>query len=30
MKHNDPAIKWIEEPKLGLSGKMYLPLLLDV
>ena len=26
MKPNDPAIKWIEEPKLGLSGRMYLPL----
>ena len=26
MKADDPAIKWIEEPKLGLSGKMYLPL----
>ena len=26
MKPNDPAIKWIEEPKLGLAGKMYLPL----
>ena len=26
MKPNDPAIKWIEEPKLGLAGKMYVPL----
>ena len=26
MKPNDPKIKWIEEPKLGLAGKMYLPL----
>ena len=23
---DDPHIKWIEEPKLGLSGRMYLPL----
>ena len=27
MKPNDPNIKWIEEPKLGLTGRMYLPLL---
>jgi NADH-quinone oxidoreductase subunit I len=26
MQPNDPQIKWIEEPKLGLAGKMYLPL----
>jgi RNA polymerase sigma factor (sigma-70 family) len=26
MKPDDPKIKWIEEPKLGLAGKMYLPL----
>lgn len=26
MKPDDPAIRWVEEPKLGLSGKMYLPL----
>ena len=26
MKNDDPEIKWIEEPKLGLAGKMYLPL----
>jgi NADH-quinone oxidoreductase subunit I len=26
MNANDPNIKWIEEPKLGLGGKMYLPL----
>jgi NADH-quinone oxidoreductase subunit I len=26
MKPDDPNIKWIEEPKLGLAGKMYLPL----
>ena len=26
MKPNDPSIKWIEEPKLGLAGKMYVPL----
>ena len=24
-----PGIKWIEEPKLGLAGKMYLPLFLQ-
>jgi len=27
MKADDPAIRWIEEPKLGLTGKMYLPLI---
>jgi NADH-quinone oxidoreductase subunit I len=26
MQPNDPAVKWIEEPKLGLAGKMYVPL----
>jgi len=26
MQPNDPRIKWMEEPKLGLSGRMYLPL----
>ncbi len=26
MKPNDPAVLWLEEPKLGLAGKMYLPL----
>src|SRR3982750_1735931 len=26
MKPDDPNITWIEEPKLGLSGRMYLPL----
>ena len=26
MKANDPTITWIEEPKLGIAGKMYLPL----
>ena len=26
MKPDDPNIKWIEEPRLGLAGKMYLPL----
>jgi NADH-quinone oxidoreductase subunit I len=29
MKPNDPAVKWIEEPQLGLAGKMYLPLFLQ-
>jgi NADH-quinone oxidoreductase subunit I len=29
MKPDDQNIKWIEEPKLGLSGKTYLPLLAD-
>src|SRR5262245_30544155 len=28
MKANDQAIKWIEEPRLGIAGRMYLPLLL--
>src|SRR5437762_6974083 len=27
MKPDDPNITWIEEPKLGLTGRMYLPLL---
>ena len=26
MNASDPAITWIEEPKLGITGKMYLPL----
>ncbi len=26
MKANDPDILWLEEPKLGIAGKMYLPL----
>jgi NADH-quinone oxidoreductase subunit I len=26
MKPDDPNITWVEEPKLGLSGRMYLPL----
>ena len=26
MKEYDPDVLWIEEPQLGLSGKMYLPL----
>ena len=29
MKTDDPQIKWIEEPQLGLSGRMYLPLLVQ-
>jgi NADH-quinone oxidoreductase subunit I len=27
MHPTDPNIKWIEEPQLGLAGKMYLPLI---
>jgi NADH-quinone oxidoreductase subunit I len=27
MKSDDPNIKWIAEPELGLAGKMYLPLI---
>ena len=27
MNANDPAIQWVEEPKLGLTGRMYLPLI---
>ena len=27
MKPDDPNITWIEEPELGLAGKMYLPLI---
>lgn len=26
MKSDDPNIKWIEEPRLGFAGRMYLPL----
>jgi NADH-quinone oxidoreductase subunit I len=26
MKSNDPQIRWIEDPPLGLAGRMYLPL----
>lgn len=26
MKADDPNIMWVEEPKLGLAGKMYLPM----
>jgi len=26
MQSSDPNIRWIEEPQLGLTGKMYLPL----
>jgi NADH-quinone oxidoreductase subunit I len=29
MNPNDPNIRWIEEPKLGLAGRMYLPMLLQ-
>ena len=29
MRADDPTIRWIEEPKLGLSGRMYLPLLFE-
>lgn len=29
MKDDDPNIRWIEEPKLGLSGKTYLPLFFE-
>ncbi len=28
MKPDDPQINWIDEPKLGLAGRMYLPLLI--
>ena len=27
MKADDPNIKWVDEPKLGLAGRMYLPLI---
>ena len=27
MKSNDPDILWVEEPKLGLTGRMYIPLI---
>ena len=26
MQANDPNIRWVEEPQLGLTGRMYLPL----
>src|SRR6478752_7689805 len=29
MKADDPNITWMKEPKLGLAGKMYLPLLVQ-
>ncbi len=29
MSPDDPNIRWIEEPKLGLSGRMYLPLVVQ-
>src|SRR6186713_2661021 len=29
MKSDDPDITWVEEPKLGLTGRMYLPLLVQ-
>ena len=29
MKPHDPAMNWIEEPQLGMAGKMYLPLFLQ-
>ncbi len=29
MNSNDPDIKWIDEPQLGLAGKMYLPLVVQ-
>ena len=29
MKDDDPNIRWIEEPELGLSGKTYLPLFFE-
>jgi len=29
MKADDKDITWVEEPKLGLAGRMYLPLLID-
>ena len=25
MQPDDPAIRWIQEPELGLAGRMYLP-----
>ena len=27
MRADDPNIKWVEEPKLGLAGRMYLPMI---
>jgi NADH-quinone oxidoreductase subunit I len=29
MKPDDPSIKWLREPSLGLSGRMYLPLVIQ-
>jgi len=29
MKADDPRINWVEEPQLGLAGRMYLPLLVQ-
>ena len=28
MQESDPNITWVEEPKLGLAGRMYLPLIM--
>ena len=27
MKANDPDVLWVEEPQLGLAGRMYIPLM---
>jgi len=29
MRRDDPSIKWIEEPKLGIAGRMFLPLIVQ-
>jgi len=29
MKSNDPNINWVKEPELGLSGRLYLPAIID-
>jgi NADH-quinone oxidoreductase subunit I len=29
MKHDNPDIRWVEEPELGLAGRLYLPLFVD-
>ncbi|MFV2066015.1 MAG: NADH-quinone oxidoreductase subunit I [Pirellulales bacterium] len=29
MKQDDPNIRWVEEPPLGLTGRMYVPLVVD-
>lgn len=29
MKADDPNVNWVQEPELGITGRMYLPLIMD-